>query len=363
MDISSAIRYEFAECNQGLVTELLERLKPAKIVSAEPFSPSSGGEAGGNVAVAPLVHFLDPKESEPMADILGLEALDGVDDPPTPRRDRQVYDKQEVNDLEVAGVPDDLTELPEEIQLNIARIKESLHCSNGSAADALDLRFMVTVSPETVAAVCDELETESISESKMSALLHSFVALKSEISLINGVVFTKRAVLPKIEGWNESAVPRLLVESVAAFVTALPQVSVEGLLVPLVHVANPGKAQAEILQTVVKEGIPKDYAALCLRRILQESKADAEAMIALIHCLVSKRGPLESVFPELVCWLLAAREEQSGDVKFAKLLVDFLTIYGSQMSPHQLECISGVVGANRTFLKKPIENIIRKLGS
>ncbi|KAG0434738.1 hypothetical protein HPB47_018910, partial [Ixodes persulcatus] len=247
---------------------------------------------GSGGSATPLVHFVDPGDSEPMSDILGMEALDGLDERPVARQDRQVYDRQEVDGLEVAGVPDDLAELPEEIQLGIAKIKESLHCSDGSAADLLDLRFLATANPETVAAVCDEMETESISDAKMAALLRSFVELKSETSLINGVVFTKRALLPKIESWKESSAPRLLVESVAAFVTALPQVSVEGLLVPLAQLAHPGKAQAEVLQAAVKEGIPKDYAPLCLRRILQESKANTEAMIGLIHCLVSKRGPL-----------------------------------------------------------------------
>ncbi|CAN7942129.1 unnamed protein product [Ixodes pacificus] len=209
------------------------------------------------------------------------------------------------------------------------------------------------------------METESISDAKMAALLRSFVELKSETSLINGVVFTKRALLPKArnKSWKESSAPRLLVESIAAFVTALPQVSVEGLLVPLAQLAHPGKAQAEVLQAAVKEGISKDYAPLCLRRILQESKANTEAMIGLIHCLVSKRGPLEGVLPELVAWLLAAKEEHSGDARFAKLLMDFLSICGPQMFPHQLESMSGVVGANRTFLKKPIENVFRKLAS
>lgn len=37
-------------------------------------------------------------------------------------------------------------------QLGIAKIKESLHCSDGSAADLLDLRFLATANPETVMA-------------------------------------------------------------------------------------------------------------------------------------------------------------------------------------------------------------------
>ncbi|XP_002416517.3 uncharacterized protein LOC8043963 [Ixodes scapularis] len=355
MDIS----YTFDECNQDLVAELLGRLKAVNSVLTEPLGRTEDVEK----PATPLVHFVDPGDSEPMSDILGMEALDGLDERPVARQDQEVYDRQEVDGLEVAGVPDDLAELPEEIQLGIAKIKESLHCSDGSAADLLDLRFLATANPETVAAVCDEMETESVSDAKMAALLRSFVELKSETSLINGVVFTKRALLPKIESWKESSAPRLLVESIAAFVTALPQVSVEGLLVPLAQLAHPGKAQGEVLQAAAKEGIPKDYAPLCLRRILQESKANTEAMIGLIHCLVSKRGPLEGVLPELVGWLLAAKEEHSGDARFAKLLVDFLSICGPQMSPDQLESMSGVVSANRTFLKKPIENVFRKLAS
>ncbi|KAK8760610.1 hypothetical protein V5799_028125 [Amblyomma americanum] len=140
--------------------------------------------------------------------------------------------RPERDELEVCGAPDDLTDLPEEIQ---------------------------------VAAVCDELETDSIADSKTLLLLRSFAELKSVISLINGVVFVKSALLPKVTNLDEGTTARSLMDSIIAFAQDLPHVTIEGLLVPLISVESMGRAQGEVVQTIIKEGIPKDYSAACLR--------------------------------------------------------------------------------------------------
>lgn len=51
------------------------------------------------------------------------------------------------------------------------------------------------------------LETEKVADSKMASLLKSFASLKSEVSLINGVVFTKHTILPMVSSssvWKRS---------------------------------------------------------------------------------------------------------------------------------------------------------------
>ncbi|KAH8024620.1 hypothetical protein HPB51_000060 [Rhipicephalus microplus] len=164
------------------------------------------------------------------------------------------------DELEVCGAPDDLTDLPEDVQLNISKIKEALHSCDETNIRTADLSFMVSAKPETVAAVCDELETDAIADAKMQLLLRSFSELKSEMSLINGVVFVKCALLPK--------------------------------------------------------------------------------------------GPLESVFAELVNWLASVKDERSTDSKFSKLLMDFVSFYGPQMSSACLDSVVKVVSANRTLLKE-----------
>ncbi|XP_037569088.1 uncharacterized protein LOC119449879 [Dermacentor silvarum] len=348
----------YAGCKRSLVSELLEELK-AKKKNERPDEQLVRLEQ----RCEPLFHFV-PREAEPepFGDVLDVEMSETEEahEEIVPSNTRVTH-RPDRDELEVCGAPDDLTDLPEEIQVNISKIKEALHSCDETAVRTADLFFMVSARPETVAAVCDELETDTIADSKMQLLLRSFAELKSEISLINGVVFVKSALLPKVSNLEEGTTARSLIDSIIAFAQDMPHVTVEGLLVPLVSAESMGKTQADVVQTLIKEGIPKDYAAICLRRMLQESRACIESLVAFVHTIVLKRGPLESVSAELVNWLTSVKDERSTDSKFSKLLMDFVSFYGSQMSPACLDSVVKVVNVNRTLLKKPIQNMLTKL--
>lgn len=348
----------YADCKRDLVLQLLEELKSKKKTERSEVQRVRVEERCG-----PLFHFI-PRDSEPepFGDVLDVEMSEGEEScevivPSSPVANK-IPDRDE---LEVCGAPDDLDDLPEEIQVNISKIKEALHSCDEADIRTADLSFMVSAKPETVAAVCDELETDAIADSKMQLLLRSFAELKSEISLINGVVFVKGTLLPKVSNLEEGTTARSLIDSIIAFAQDMPHVTVEGLLVPLVAANNMGKAQTHLVQTLIKDGIPKDYAAMCLRRMLQESRASNEAQVTFVHTVVLKRGPLESVFTELVDWLASVKDERNTDSKFSKLLMDLVSFYGPQMSPACLENVAKVVNVNRTLLKKPIQNMLAKL--
>lgn len=112
---------------------------------------------------------------------------------------------------------------------------------------------------------------------------------------------------------------------------------------------------------LIREGIPKDYTPVCLRRTLQESKACIETLVMFIHSIIQKKGPLESVLTELVSWITSVKDETNADSKFSRLIMDLVCLYGSQMSPAHIDSIVKVVTVNQTLLKKPIENMLRKL--
>ncbi|KAL1427590.1 hypothetical protein MTO96_017289 [Rhipicephalus appendiculatus] len=348
----------YADCKRDLVLELLEGLQ-----SKKKNERSEAQRVRVEERCEPLFHFF-PRESEPepFGDVLDVEMSEDEESREEIAPSNGLAIKgPDRDELEVCGAPDDLTDLPEEVQVNISKIKEALHSCDETDIRTADLSFMVSAKPETVAAVCDELETDAIADSKMQLLLRSFSELKSEISLINGVVFVKCALLPKVANLEEGTTARSLIDSITAFAQDMPHVTVEGLLVPLVSAESMGKAQTDVVQTLIKEGIPKDYAAMCLRRMLQESRACIETHVTFVHILILKRGPLESVFTELVNWLASVKDERSTDSKFSKLLMDFVSFYGPQMSPACLDSVVKVVSVNRTLLKKPIQNMLTKL--
>lgn len=350
----------YADCKRDLVLELLEELK-SRGADEQPRSLET--RATSQERCKPLFQFLPcDSEPEPIGDVLGMETdeLNEVDEEIVASNNRELY-THKMDELEVRGAPDDLEDLPEEIQVSVAKIKEALHSCDEGAVQTEDVRFMVSARPETVAAVCDELETDTIAHSKMLLLLASFAALKGEISLINGVVFVKSVLLPKVASWDENTRSRPLVESIIAFSQDLPHVTIEGLVVPLISSEKLGKVQAEVVEMLIKEGIPKDYTAVCLRRTLQESKACIETLVTFIHSIIQKKGLLESVFTELVSWMTSVKDETNTDSKFSRLIMDLVSFYGSQMSPAHIDSIMKVVTVNQTLLKKPIENMLRKL--
>ncbi|XP_077518418.1 uncharacterized protein LOC144128689 [Amblyomma americanum] len=351
--------HAYEDCKRDLILGLLQELKSKNRNEQPPYREAF---LASQARCEPLFQFF-PRDSEPepFGDILDMDTSEPeeVQEQIVSSNARAPY-RPERDELEVCGAPDDLTDLPEEIQVNISKIKEALHSCDETAIQTADLRFMVSARPETVAAVCDELETDSIADSKTLLLLRSFAELKSVISLINGVVFVKSALLPKVTNLDEGTTARSLMDSIVAFAQDLPHVTIEGLLVPLISVESMGRAQGEVVQTIIKEGIPKDYSAACLRRILQESRVCVETLVTFVHTIISKRGPLESVLAELVNWLISVKDERSSDSKFSKLLMDFVSFYGPQMPPAHLDSVLQVVDVNRTLLKKPIQNMLSK---
>ncbi|KAL3249772.1 hypothetical protein MRX96_055964 [Rhipicephalus microplus] len=296
----------YADCKRDLVLELLEKLKSKK-KNERSEAPCVRVEE----RCEPLFHFF-PRESEPepFGDVLDVEMSEDEEKleeiVPSSGLSKKGPDRDE---LEVCGAPDDLTDLPEDVQVNISKIKEALHSCDETDIRTADLFFMVSAKPETVAAM----------------------------SLINGVVFVKCALLPKVANLEEGTTARSLIDSITAFAQDMPHVTVEGLLVPLVSAESMGKAQTDVVQTLIKEGIPKDYAAMCLRRMLQESRTCIETNVTFVHILILKRGPLESVFTELVNWLASVKDERSTDSKFSKLLMDFRQL----LWPTDVICLFG----------------------
>lgn len=350
----------YSDCKRDMLLELLEELK-SKGTSEQPRSLET--RATPQERCKPLFQFLPcDSEPEPIGDVLGDDTAELDEDPEeiVASNNRELC-THKMDELEVHGAPDDLADLPEEIQMSVARIKEALHSCDEGAVLTEDIRFMVAARPETVAAVCDELETDAIAHSKMFLLLASFAALKGEISLINGVVFVKSVLLPKVASWDENTRARPLVESIVAFAQDLPHVTIEGLVIPLISSEKLGKVQAEVVEMLIREGIPKDYTPVCLRRTLQESKACIETLVMFIHSIIQKKGPLESVLTELVSWITSVKDETNADSKFSRLIMDLVCLYGSQMSPAHIDSIVKVVTVNQTLLKKPIENMLRKL--
>lgn len=351
--------HTYENCKRDFVLGLLQELK-SKNRNEQP--PSPDVLVASQARCEPLFQFFPcDSEPEPFADILDMETSEPeeVQEQIVSKIDCAPY-RPSRDELAVCGAPDDLTDLPAEVQVNISKIKEALHSCDETAIQTADLRFMVSARPETVAAVCDELETDIITDSKTLLLLRSFADLKSDISLINGVVFVKSALLPKVTNLEEGTTARSLIDSIIGFAHDLPPVTIEGLLVPLISTENMGRAQGEVVQTLIKEGIPKDYSAVCLRRMLQESRVCVQTLVTFVHTVISKRGPLESVLTELLNWLTSLKDERSSDSKFSKLLMDLVCFYGPQMSPAHLDSIIKVVDVNRTLLKKPIQNVLKK---
>lgn len=351
----SAFSYSFAEINKELVSELLRKLSETREETGTLFPEGLIQEP---VELVRILQDGDDRYSDDLFDDIELPAKE---EPTVVAPTDQKAPLPVLCRLNVVGAPDDLTDLPEEDQLRIACIKESLHCVNDDTAESIDLRFLSSLAPEMVTAIFDELETESISEVKLALLLRAFIAADENASLIIGIVFARHAVLPKLDCMSDDIVPRVLSNALVKFAETFPHVAIEGLIVPLIKRRETGKATKEMLQAIVKDGIPREHATLCMRHLIQESQLPEESLLVLIHSLIAKKGPLEGSLPHLVQWLLLAGGKLRSDMKFAKLLMDVLNLYGDQMSSSQLEDLSNIISTNATFLKRPLKSLLKKL--
>ncbi|XP_064482371.1 uncharacterized protein LOC135395091 [Ornithodoros turicata] len=330
--------YSFASLNNDLFLQVLRKLSKGDNLAV------SSAENGD---VVRLVHD-DDSYSDVLFDDIPIKIAARTVVPAEPAEPRPV-----LHALQVVG--DNLEELPDDDQIRIATIKESLHCVD--SGQNLDIRFLASLTAEMTAAIWDELETNAVTEIKLAALVKAYLAI--DVGLIHGIVFTRHAVMPKLNTMKDCVVSRVLADCLAKFAAIFPQVAIEGLVVPLVRTQDAGKGTNELLRALIKDGLPRDHAALCLRHLLQESQLPRDNLVTLIHTLVTKKGPMENSLPQLLQWILQVGDLLRSDTKFAKLVTDLLNFHGAEMTRSQLESLSGVVLTNGTFLRQPLQNALK----
>lgn len=115
MDIYKAFDYTFAKCNQDLVSDLLQNLVPPPRTCGREVLRDVFEEVDG---CRPLVFFAS-RDSEQLDDILDMEITPVLDQPhhQVSASGEEGRERPAADDLEVMGAPDDLTELPEEVQV------------------------------------------------------------------------------------------------------------------------------------------------------------------------------------------------------------------------------------------------------
>ena len=241
----------------------------------------------------------------------------------------------------------------------VEKLKEVWH--NGGMEKSADeeLKVFVAFNSEEMKIAIDQLALEDLSE-EAAALACSQVTTVSEmISYDNCVSFLNCTLCGKVMALTENA-SRVLVGAVSAVANTYPKQLIDGVLVPCFK-SSFASPQVDLILRLLKENLNESNQLNFFSKLL-ESKFDVtDSKIALIQSLVEAVYVNSELMQKLLRCFEIHSQSLKKNLKFGKLLLAVANKHGSDMESESLAKFSSLADTHQTFLKKSIDNVIKKL--
>ncbi|XP_043494425.1 uncharacterized protein LOC122519179 isoform X3 [Polistes fuscatus] len=160
-------------------------------------------------------------------------------------------------------------------------------------------------------------------------------------------------LLPKIIKLEESS--RLIISGIGECVDKFPDEVLKFIFIPVLNI---DLKDASIINFIVSAFQPAKRSVLILEYV-ENTKELKEWHISILEILLSVKVD-QTLFDKLIRLLLGQAVFFSTNMKFSKLLLSFLKA-NTITSEEQKDLLREIIEVNETFLKRPIENILRKI--
>ncbi|XP_073526749.1 Fanconi anemia group E protein [Phyllobates terribilis] len=132
------------------------------------------------------------------------------------------------------------------------------------------------------------------------------------------------------------------------------------LISPLLAKAETGSAYADFLCRMISECLESHELHLCFDSIFKIPCS--EVSVSVLHMLVDKKETLnQSEFDLLLNHICHAAENLSKSKPFSKFLLVLLTSKKNLVEPYHIGLLTNSLNFNQTFLKKSLQNALRKV--
>ena len=242
----------------------------------------------------------------------------------------------------------------------IEKLKEIWH-NAVEECPSEDLQLFVSLTSDEMRVAMEILELSEICETAVVVACGHIVGMSDLISYSNCVSFLNSALCDKVMTLTQNA-SRGLSSAVTMVTDKYPKQTIDGVLVPCFS-GNFGAPQMDLISYLVKECLSVGNQFYFLTKLNSCDGELNDSKISLIQNLIET----VNIDNDAINSLLSRFETQAPNLvknlKFSKLLLALVNKHGKVMMKDSLLRFASIVDKNKTFLKKSIENVVKKLKS
>lgn len=275
-------------------------------------------------------------------------------------------DSQPLSSLQEAHTEasEEIAVLPASIEAHVPKLKQFLYLNMES--ESLDHEFLSELNK--LFDLCSPLQLETlfsnvgIAQLSLKCLFQLCVHLDTvspDISYAHAKSLAKSLFLDRVLSLTSPA-SRTLTAALSMFCNKYAYSACSSLIGPILIQAEPGTVYADFLCRMVSECIQPHQLHLCFSPILDTSCT--EVAIIILHLLIDKKDKFcQSEFDPFLNYLCEAAEKFSKSVTFSKLLLVLLTSKPNLIQLAHLGPLTSALNSNQTFMKKSLQNALRKV--
>ncbi|GFY45706.1 jerky protein [Trichonephila inaurata madagascariensis] len=249
----------------------------------------------------------------------------------------------------------------EEFKIKLSVLKESLtsiqKMSFSKHVEGVELLSMISLSQ--IPELCTVLRNSFLNEMAMTLFIDAILNFERPLSLSIASALVKYFIYPEVFESKQSS--RNLLATALNFSVTYPKPIIDEVILPCLNNAALEALQLETLLKMVKSSIPNEYISYCIKNIL-ELATPIDNVFSLLQNLIERKihhgqSLLEDLTRKMESWSSICKKS----VKFIKLLISILLVYGSELDQQQITVYHDVIKINETVTKRAAENVIKKL--
>ncbi|KAG8190376.1 hypothetical protein JTE90_022020 [Oedothorax gibbosus] len=248
--------------------------------------------------------------------------------------------------------------------INLSELKNSLMGlqENSTIENIHGIGILHSLSLSQVPKLCTMLSDINMSLAATTLFLNAVLTFEMPLSLSLSNALIKSIVYSQVfESKTKYHGSRNLLAAVLSFSEIYPKAAIDEIIVPCIQKQSLEPFQLETLLKMTKSSLPKEYISYCIRNILEYAIA-TEHIFTFLQNLVEHKIHLEIELHDKLAWKIEMwTTTHNKNIKFTKLIISILTVYGNELRVKQLAIYHETIQSNETIMKKAAENAMKKI--
>ena len=242
----------------------------------------------------------------------------------------------------------------------VEKLKEIWHNAVETSPEE-ELKSFVSLNSEEMKIAVEKLDLHDMSENSIAIACSHIVRVSELISYNNCICFLNSILCDKVMTLTQNA-SRALVGAVIMIANAYPKQLIDSVLVPCFK-GDFSSPQVDLISRLLKENLNELNQVYFLTKLVECGFEVNDSKIILMQNLIEAVNVNGELLHKILCLFEVHSLDLGKNLKFGKLLLAIGNKHGKMMGSESLAKFSSIVDQHQTFLKKSIENVVKKLKS